>query len=74
MVPTFFRAKLRFRVFLIRELTRGTRSATECSPAGEFFQQTVPRRVSISTIRQIFEQYRQVLNSRKPLSHSPQQF
>ena len=60
-----FRAKLRFRVFLIRELTRGTRNRMH--PAGEFFQQTVPRRVSIGTIRQIFEQCRQILNSREAI-------
>jgi hypothetical protein len=65
-----FRAKLRFRVLLIRELTRGTRSATEMHPPGEFFQQAVPRRVCQHNPSD-FEQGRQFLNSReviKPLA------
>lgn len=43
---------------------QGKPGATECARPAKFFQQTVPRRVSISTIRQIFEQCRQFLNSR----------
>src|SRR4029077_10261575 len=46
---------------------QGNAQCNRTHPAGEFFQQTVPRRVSISTIRQIFEQYRQFLNSRKAI-------
>jgi hypothetical protein len=48
-----FRAKLRFRVFYNPLPYQGTRSATECTRPAEFLQQTVPRPVSISTIRQI---------------------
>ena len=66
-----FRAKLRFRVFLIRELTSGTRSATECTRPANSFSRLCHAEFSIGTIRQIFEQCRQILNSReaiKPLA------
>src|SRR5437762_5698169 len=46
---------------------QGNAQCNRMRPAGEFFQQTVPRRVSVSTIRQIFEQCCQVLNSREAI-------
>src|SRR5436190_2201055 len=65
-----FRAKLRFRVFLIRELTRGTRSATEYTrPANSFSR--LCHAASLSAHPSDFEQCRQFLNSReaiKPLA------
>lgn len=68
MVPATFVPRYDSRVFLIRELNRETPSATECVQRAKFFQQAVPRRVSISTIRQIFEQYSSVLNNREAIS------
>jgi hypothetical protein len=46
---------------------QGNAQCNRMHPAGEFFQQTVPRRVSVSTIRQIFEQCCQILNSREAI-------
>ena len=46
---------------------QGNAQCNRMRPAGEFFQQTMPRRVSVSTIRQIFEQCCQVLNSREAI-------
>ena len=47
-----FRAKLRFRVFLIRELTRGTPSATECArPANSFSRLCHAESLSAQSVR-----------------------
>ena len=46
---------------------QGNAQCNRMHPAVEFFQQTVPRRVSVSTIRQIFEQCCQILNSREAI-------
>jgi hypothetical protein len=67
-----FRAKVRFRVFLIRQLTRGTPSTIECARPAKFFQQAVPRRISVSTICQIFEQCSSVPEQPKTHYHSLQ--
>jgi hypothetical protein len=60
-----FRGKLRFRVFLIREPCQGNAQCNRMRPTGEFFQRTVPSRVSINTICSDFEQCRQFLKSRE---------
>jgi hypothetical protein len=68
-----FRAKLRFRVFLIREFSKGTRGAPECNSTGEFFQQTVhAESLSAQSVR--FWTVLSVPEQQKPLSHLPQQF
>jgi hypothetical protein len=67
MVPTSFVPSYDSAFFLIRELARGTPSATECAPAGEILSADRATPSFNQHNPSDFEQCRQVPNSRESI-------
>jgi len=63
-----FRAGVRLRVFLIRELTRGTPSSTECARPAKILLADCATPSLYQHNPSDFEQYRQFLNSREAIN------